>query len=275
MHLLIACVAGLLLLSNAGSDANKKAPMRPEKASAVKLVTADKLNLKGDLLLPTNTTKEYPRVGAVILVHGQESDRSQLWALQRKVTDWGAATLTLDLRGYGESAAAGVKPSAKPSAAAAKKVDDGSATLNPLQEDIKSAIAFLRKQKNIDPSRISLLGVDLGAAASLRVAIADLSIKGVGFVSPETEIAGFQLKEEAKKLSPRSMLLVAPLGAKDLAEGMANDLASSMKIRAIVIGADAKGAGLLEVSKTTEPKMTTDMGLKMWLNEIGALTPGP
>lgn len=273
MHLLIACAAGLLLCGNAGSDSNKKAPVRPEKASAIKLVTADKLNLKADLLLPTNTNKEFPRSGAVILVHGQESDRSQLWALQRKITDWGSATLTLDLRGCGESAPA--RAGAKPVAAAGKKGDDGSALLNPLQEDIKSAIAFLRKQKGIDPSRIALLGIDTGAAAAIRVAIADLSIKGVGFVSPEAEISGFNLKEEAKKLSPRALLLLAPLASKDAVEGMATELATSMKVLSIVVNGDAKGVNLLEISKTTEPKMTTDMGLKIWLNEIGALTPGP
>ena len=277
MHSLAACIAGLVVLVSPGSDPNKKPPARPQSASAVKLMTADKVNLKGDLVIPTNTTKQYPRSAAVILIHGGEGTRSEMWGLQRKITDWGAATLALDLRGHGESNGNGrAGAQAVPAAGRGKgQPDEASVVLNPLQEDIKSAVVYLRKQKGIDPNRISLLGVDLGAAAAVRYAASDLGIKGVGYISPEAEIPGFDLQTEAKKISPRSLFVLAPLSAKERTEALTKALEGSCKVYPVVANGEARGCALLDIQKTTEEKLTTELGLKLWLRDLGALTPGP
>ena len=276
MHTLAACVAGLVVLAFPGSDPTKKPPLRPQNANAIKLTTADKVNLKGDFVLPTNTTKQYPRSAAVILIHGGEGARSELWGLQKKITDWGAATLTLDLRGHGESSSNGrAGAQATPAAGNKKDVDEAAVVLSPLQEDIKSAVVYLRKQKNIDPNRIALLGVDLGAAAAVRYAASDLSVKGVGYISPEAEIPGFNLQDEAKKLSPRSLFVLAPLSAKERTETLAKNLGGSCKVYSVVANGEAKGCALLDIQKTTEEKLTTELGLKLWLRDLGTLTPGP
>lgn len=276
MQSLIACFAGILLLgNNNATDPAKKVVTCPTHATQVKLTTSDKLTLKGDLLLPTNTSKQYPRSAAVILVHSGEGCRSDWWNLQGKISNWGAVTLALDLRGHGESAP-GYKSGTQVVNASAKKNEDGAAPLlNPIQEDIKAAVAFLRKQKTVDPNRISVIGVDVSAAAAIRYAVNDLSIKGVGFISAEAEIPNFNLQDEAKKLGTRQLMLLAPVSAKDATEGVAQKLQGTVNVAAFVVDGEAKGMDLFTIFKTTEPKLTTENALKLWLRDLGALTPGP
>lgn len=257
-------IAFAILGDSSTAPAPRKAPMRPVKASAVALTTADKAKLKGDWLLPANPDKKFPRTGAVILVHGNESDRSELWELQNKLASWGAAVMVVDLRGHGES------PVAKKGAEETLET-----RLNQYQEDIKSAVAYARKQKSIDPNRISILGVDLGAVAAIRYAGNDLQIKGVGFVSPETKIENFDLEVEAKKLRSRNLMLLAPIAVKESMEAMKAKLGSMLELRTIIADGEASGANLLNIRKSTDPNLTLELELKLWFRDLGSLSPGP
>ncbi len=271
MHLV-----GLLLIASAfwGSeptlpDTHKKFE-RPQEAVAFELKTSDKATLKGDIILSKLTNRQFPRSGAVILIHGEGAHRKELWDLQRKIASWGASTMVVDLRGCGDSPLPKIRKTGKQ----AKEASTNSSVLSmlePIQIDIESSVDFLRKKyKNeIDPNRITLIGFDLSAAAAIRYAGEDLSIKGVGFFSPEKELKGFHLVNEAKKLRGRQLFLVGANSAEEKITEMNEQLKNTVKTYAFAAKGEAVGIELLSKDRGIE------QDLKIWLKDCGALSPGP
>jgi len=98
---------------------------------------------------------------AVILAHGSHGDRADTVAHLRVVARAGYAVLAYDARGHGRSAG-------------------GTNALGwQGADDVAGAVAFLRRQPGVDPSRIAMLGLSMGAEEALRAAAAGVPLSAV------------------------------------------------------------------------------------------------
>lgn len=101
--------------------------------------------LHGEILLPTSDGP-FP---AAVLCHGMGSGYRAMSPSAQRLVRRDIATLTFDFRGHGKS--------------------DG--VLNgDLAQDVVAAVEFIRRQVNIDPQRIALMGHSMGAIAAINAA---------------------------------------------------------------------------------------------------------
>ena len=114
----------------------------------VPVLEADQVLREKELALRTN----HP---AVLLVHDYGRDRSQMLPLVRPLHDAGFVVMVVALRGCGTS-------------------ESWSSTFGLLESnDVKAAVAVLRKRNFVDPKRVAVIGVGTGANAALLAAAED------------------------------------------------------------------------------------------------------
>jgi pimeloyl-ACP methyl ester carboxylesterase len=98
---------------------------------------------------------------AVLLVHDFGQDRLQMLPLIRPLHEAGFVVMALSLRGCGSSASSG-------------------STFGLLESsDVRAAIDVLRKRSFVDPKRIAVVGVGMGANAALLAAANDPSLRAM------------------------------------------------------------------------------------------------
>ncbi len=119
---------------------------------------------------------------AVIVAHGSHGSRADALAHARMLARAGYGVLAYDARGHGSSAG-------RPNALGWRG-----------REDVAGAFGFLRGRPEVDPARISMLGLSMGAEEALRAA-AD----GVGLRSVVADGAG------ASTLGDRALLSGGPV----------------------------------------------------------------
>jgi fermentation-respiration switch protein FrsA (DUF1100 family) len=116
----------------------------------VKLTSADGTRLAAWYV--PGPVEEGPRgrpAAAVVLCHGYPSNREDVLDLIPALHHAGFHVLAFDFRSLGES-------------------DGGICTLGREEpQDVLAAVAFLRARREVDPSRIGVLGTSMGAACSL------------------------------------------------------------------------------------------------------------
>ena len=108
--------------------------------------------LRGDLALAPGAG----RAPAALLLNKAAGDRRAYEGLARELARRGVSSLRLDLRAHGESINAGKFVPGTPDAA---DILDGTA------DDVAAAIAFLQKDKRIDPARLAVVGSSYSAEA--------------------------------------------------------------------------------------------------------------
>ncbi|NOY93222.1 MAG: alpha/beta hydrolase, partial [Deltaproteobacteria bacterium] len=142
---------------------------------------------------------------AVVLVHQLSSNRSE-WApvVERLSAAPGLTTLSIDLRGHGESV---VGPSG-PLDWHTFSPDDYRA----MAKDVSAAVAYLRVNPGTTPSRIAVVGSSIGSSAALLAAAADPSIGAVALVSPGRAYRGIDAITPASRLGERPLLAIAAQG---------------------------------------------------------------
>lgn len=89
---------------------------------------------------------------AVVLMHGSHGDRTDTIGHLRMLRRAGYGVLAFDARGHGDSAG-------QTNALGWRGTDD-----------VSGAVAFLRRQRGVDPRRIAALGLSMGAEEALRAA---------------------------------------------------------------------------------------------------------
>jgi uncharacterized protein len=98
---------------------------------------------------------------AVVLLHGSHGTRADTERHLRMLVRAGFAVLAFDARGHGQS----------------------EGTTNALgwrgDSDVTGAVAFLRRQPQVDASRIAALGLSMGAEEALRAASSDVPLAAV------------------------------------------------------------------------------------------------
>ncbi len=133
----------------------------PPDAVDVRIVAERGVVLRGWLREPV-AARESGLPGPVALVmHGWGSSAADMVPLSQPLLDAGLRVLLLDARGHGRSG------------------DVGVATMPTFAEDLRTALGWLRRQPEIDPDRIVLVGHSVGAGAALFVAADDHAIAAV------------------------------------------------------------------------------------------------
>ncbi|MCG3181367.1 MAG: hypothetical protein BIFFINMI_03754 [Phycisphaerae bacterium] len=146
----------------------------------IQLTTADNVQLHGwhipvwsaSKLLRQDDSELRRRHPALVLCHGQWSDRGQLLYLVPALHEAGYELLLLDLRGSGDS--------------------NGNTRLG-LDEwqDVQAAIHWLQTLGPVDSRRIGLVGTGTSCAAVLRAAAEDNSVAAVVIDRPNVDLASF------------------------------------------------------------------------------------
>ena len=142
----------------------------PYTAEAVRVPTPRGHRLAGTLTLPTGTRGPVPAIvtisgsgpqdrdESIPLVRGYRPFREFADALGRR----GVAVLRLDDRGTGES-----------------EGNIATATSKDFAEDVRAALAYLRSRRDIDGTRLGLLGHSEGGLIAPLVASTDSALKGI------------------------------------------------------------------------------------------------
>lgn len=110
----------------------------------VQFATRDELTLQGWYIPPDEGSS------SILFVHGHGGNRAQLLAVAAWLRSEGYGALLFDLRNHGTS--------------------EGDVTSMGLleTEDVLAAFHFLQSQAEVDPERIGIYGVSMGAAAAIR-----------------------------------------------------------------------------------------------------------
>jgi dienelactone hydrolase len=165
------------------------------------LNTADKVKLSGDWYSPKGGDTKLP---VVLLVHGFGQDRKQWDPFVRdRLLPAGFASLTVDLRGHGESKEKAGTPL---SAVESWRSDPAQFPL-----DIDAAIQWLKSRNDVDVNRIAMIGCDLGADLAFLASGKYEEVRSAIAVSADAGNAVL-LAKEVSDFQPHSILFVATQG---------------------------------------------------------------
>jgi pimeloyl-ACP methyl ester carboxylesterase len=159
--------------------------------------------LKGSLCIPVKRKK----MPAVIIVHGsgpQDRDGTILGMKPYRDLAWGLASKGIMVLRF-----------EKRTLARPESIDPAKFTVsNEVLDDVHAAVDLICKRKDVDPSRIVLLGHDLGGKLAPLIAVSDSRIKGVVMLCAPArrleEVLLGQIGEAASNLepgSPRKLML--------------------------------------------------------------------
>ncbi len=169
-----------------------------QQPEVVQFTTSDGVVIVGDYHAP-----EKPKSPAVVLLHMYRSDRSAWAPLVPTLRSAGFAVLAIDLRGHGESVSPG-------SMELVRRALERDATLfNPMHFDVAAAHAFLSKRKNIDLSRLAIVGASVGCGVAIDYAARDRSVDVVVCMTPGTHYLGIDSLAHIRRYGERPILLLA------------------------------------------------------------------
>lgn len=129
------------------------------------MLNAASTTLRGWLREPVAARKSGHPGPVALVIHGWGASAADMIPLSQPLLDAGLRVLLLDARAHGRSG------------------DVGVATMPTFAEDLRTALDWLRRQPEIDPDRIVLVGHSVGAGAALFVAADDHAIAGVISIS--------------------------------------------------------------------------------------------
>jgi dienelactone hydrolase len=160
-------------------------------------------------LVGTLYPAEKPNSPAVLLLHQWQSDRHSYDAFATRLQAKGFAVLSVDGRGFGESTKMADGKNVAP-----ERTD---AAVRTMLSDVGAAFDYLRKQKNVDPERVGIVGASYGSSLAIIYAAYRSNVKAVVLLSPGLNYFGnMQTEPAVKKYADRGPLLL--VAAADDAE---------------------------------------------------------
>ncbi len=208
----VSCGGGL----NSSSGGNNTVPANATPSNAPadpgsQTVTTDSPD--GAKLVGTLLSAEKPNSPAVLLLHQWQSDRHSYDDFAKQMQSKGFNVLAIDGRGFGESVKA-----ADGKAISAERTDPA---IKAMLGDVGAAFDFLGKQKNVDPTRIAIVGASYGSSLALIYAVENPKVKAVALLSPGLNYFGNMPTEPAvKKYGDRPLLLVAATDDQESADSV-------------------------------------------------------
>ncbi|MCO4771949.1 MAG: dienelactone hydrolase family protein [Deltaproteobacteria bacterium] len=219
-------------------DDSTSEPPTPTVATPVSLDTDDGLELRGTWQAAPGVTSG----PAVVLLHELYGDRQDFNLIWDVFQDNGISTFGLDFRGHGASPDASVD------------VDTLRITPGLLEADVRAALDYVASQSVVDPSKIGVLGLDVGANLAVlgRHASRDATLDNWGvatIVAITPDIEGIEALGgmAAGDLVLANAQYVAGENAPDDADDATalHDDSDDPKDLRIVLGTSAHGAAML------------------------------
>jgi dienelactone hydrolase len=147
-----------------------------------------------------------PNSPAVLLLHQWQSDRHSYDDFAKRLQAKGFTVLSIDGRGFGDS----TKKADGTVVTAGRSETDVKAMLG----DVSAAFEFLLKQKNVDPSRVGIVGASYGSSLAIIYAADHPNVKAVALLSPGLNYFGnMPIEPAVREYGPQRPLLLA--AAKD------------------------------------------------------------
>jgi pimeloyl-ACP methyl ester carboxylesterase len=166
-------------------------PPPQDRTSRVTFQTPDGYTIAGTLMEPSRR----PAPG-IILVHMYGRSRKDWESAAERLADEGFTTLSIDLRGHGDSSAAGGGA-------------DDRARLNGMVVDVRTAKRALETRSDVLAGRIGFAGASLGATLVALAAGDDPTVRSIALLSPSMDYRGLRMDAAMKKYGARRALLVA------------------------------------------------------------------
>ena len=177
---------------------------------------------------------------AVLLLHQWQSDRHSYDDFAKRLNAKGFNVLSIDGRGFGES----VK-TADGKTVAPERTD---AAVKEMLGDIGAAFDFLSKQKNVDPSRVGIVGASYGSSLAIIYAADNPKVKAVALLSPGLNYFGNMPTEPAvAKYGNRPLLLVAAEDDAESAEAVKKLSSANDKYQVKIYDEGGHGTALFKV----------------------------
>jgi pimeloyl-ACP methyl ester carboxylesterase len=149
--------------------------LRPQSSATPTAQNDGRVTITTDDGIQLAATEQAPvrnvTVPAVILLHGYGKDRHEWDGVMQKFVDAGIHTISVDMRGFGESPLAQVPA-------------DQQVHLAQLPNDLHAIIAHLEAQPSVDASRISIIGIGVGADVAYVAAGSNLDIYRAVMIAP-------------------------------------------------------------------------------------------
>jgi dienelactone hydrolase len=185
-----------------------RAPQEP--CQSVGFKTSDELSIRADFYPARANGQLAP---AAILIHDAGGTRAQLGDLASRMQRQGFAVLALDLRGHGDSGGR---------ATDWRELDDaGRKTLWAFAtRDVEAAAQWMRGQKGIHTTNLSMIGVGAGCALAVRHAARDENVRCVALLAPNPADYGYDVAAELFDLEGLPTLVMTPRGASNETERM-------------------------------------------------------
>jgi alpha-beta hydrolase superfamily lysophospholipase len=128
---------------------------------------------------------------AVVLVHMLGRSREDWNALADRLEQAGMMVVAVDLRGHGRSGGT-------------------AATLAPMVDDVRAAIAWLSARPGVRPGAVGVVGGSLGANLAMLAGSTDPGIRAIGLLSPSLDYRGVRIDAATiKKAADRPLWLAA------------------------------------------------------------------
>lgn len=139
---------------------------------------------------------------AVLMLHQFGANRASFKDLAQQFQSNGIAVLTIDGRGFGEST--------KRADGSKVAVSQSNEAVAGMKSDVAAAVKFLSEQKNVDKSRIGIVGASYGSSLAIIYAAENPEIKSVALLSPGTNYFGnLPTIPAIEKYGARPVLIVA------------------------------------------------------------------
>lgn len=217
-------------------------------APAVQTVTIDSpdgLNLVGTLFESSK-----PNSPALLLLHQWQSDRHSYDEFAKRMHAKEFTVLAIDGRGFGES----TKKTDGTSVSAGRTDAEVKAMLG----DIDAAISFLKKQKNVDTTKIGIVGASYGSSLAIIYAADHPEMKSVVLLSPGLNYFGNMQTEPAiKKYGDRALLMIAAEDDKESADAVRElkKAGASEKYQTQVFANGGHGTGIFQAKVGLEESL--------------------
>lgn len=181
---------------------------KPAAPQPVKFESAEKAEIIG-----TFYESPKPASPAVLLLHQFGSTRKSYDEFAKRLQAKGFGVLAIDGRGFGES----TKTSDGKALAPARDAE----TVKAMKLDVDNAFRVLEIQKNVDTTRIGIVGASYGSSLAIIYAAENKNVKAVALLSPGLNYFGnLPTAPAVKNYGDRGLLLVAAEDDKESAEAV-------------------------------------------------------
>ena len=181
----------------------------------VDISVSSELSLKASFYVP----KGEERAPAALLIHDAGSNRASLADLAESMWKEGYAVMTLDLRGHGESINKDVGDYKLLETDKERESLWAFAT-----RDIEQSARWLRSDKRVHSSNLSVVGVGAGTALAVRQASRDENVRTVTLLNPKAKVLGFDLVADMHEIEGLPTFFYATKESKDQVEALAKSI---------------------------------------------------